>query len=63
MTKFRKEFKEITAFEDFKVLKFFKIFKFLKDFQVVIAAGFHLLPFRTEKLSLLTLMVLHNVGE
>ncbi len=33
-------------------------------YQVVIAAGFHLFPFRTEKLSLLAPMVLQcNVGE
>ena len=30
----------------------------LKDFQVAIAQGFHLFPFRTEKLSLVTPMVL-----
>ena len=30
----------------------------LKDIQVAIAQGFHLFPFRTEKLSLVTPMVL-----
>ena len=30
--------------------------------QVVIARGFHLFPFRTEKLSLVTPMVLRNSG-
>mgnify|MGYP006865204885 FL=1 len=30
--------------------------------QVAIAQGFHLFPFRTEKLSLVTPMVLHNCG-
>ena len=35
-----------------------------KEHQVVIAAGFHLFPFRTEKLSLLAPMVLQcNAGE
>jgi hypothetical protein len=33
-----------------------------KNIQVAIAAGFHLFPFRTEKLSLLTPMVLHTRG-
>ena len=32
-------------------------------FQVTIASGFHLFPFRTEKLSLVTPMVLRQVGE
>ena len=31
---------------------------YLKDIQVAIAQGFHLFPFRTEKLSLVTPMVL-----
>ena len=36
----------------------------LKKYQVVIAAGVHLFPFRTEKLSPLAPMVLQcNVGE
>ena len=36
----------------------------LNEYQVVIAAGFHLFPFRTEKLSPLAPMVLQcNVGE
>jgi hypothetical protein len=30
---------------------------------VTIASGFHLFPFRTEKLSLITPMVLRQVGE
>ena len=34
----------------------------LKDFQVVIVAGFHLFPFRTEKLSPPAPMVLHTRG-
>ena len=33
-----------------------------KDIQVVIAVRFHLFPFRTEKLSSLTSMVLRNSG-
>ena len=33
-----------------------------KDIQVVIALGFHLFPFRTEKLSPITSMVLRNSG-
>ena len=35
----------------------------LEDIQVVMAAGFHLYPFRTEKLSPLAPMVLQIVGE
>ena len=33
-----------------------------KDIKVVIARGIHLFPFRTEKLSLVTPMVLRNSG-
>ena len=37
---------------------------YCKRIRVVIAAGFHLFPFRTEKLSPLAPMVLHrNAGE
>ena len=35
---------------------------FFKDIKVVIARGIHLFPFRTEKLSLVTPMVLRNSG-
>ena len=35
--------------------------RFAYKFQVVIAMGFHLFPFRTEKLSPFTPMVLHLV--
>nr|DAO28296.1 MAG TPA: hypothetical protein [Caudoviricetes sp.] len=34
----------------------------LRKGQVIIARGFHLFPFRTEKLSLVTPMVLRNCG-
>nr|DAN80202.1 MAG TPA: hypothetical protein [Caudoviricetes sp.]DAT15497.1 MAG TPA: hypothetical protein [Caudoviricetes sp.] len=34
----------------------------LRKGQVIIARGFHLFPFRTEKLSLVTPMVLRNSG-
>ena len=37
-------------------------FKRYKEFKVVIARGIHLFPFRTEKLSLVTPMVLRNSG-
>ena len=41
----------------------FSTFNFqLKDIQVVIVAGFHLFPFRTEKLSPPAPMVLHTRG-
>jgi hypothetical protein len=36
---------------------------FLKIIKVAIATGFHLFPFRTEKLSLSAPMVLRKVGE
>ena len=35
---------------------------FFKDIKVVMARGIHLFPFRTEKLSLVTPMVLRNSG-
>ena len=42
----------------------FLVWNALNEYQVVIAAGFHLFPFRTEKLSPLAPMVLQcNVGE
>ena len=36
--------------------------KEIKNIKVAIASGFHLFPFRTEKLSLITPMVLRNSG-
>ena len=45
-----------------EVLFFFCMAKDNKDIQVVIASGLHLYPFRTEKLSLTTPMVLRNSG-
>ena len=40
----------------------FDVRTFFKDIKVVIARGIHLFPFRTEKLSLVTPMVLRNSG-
>ena len=43
-------------------LEMSKVKTFIKDLKVVIARGIHLFPFRTEKLSLVTPMVLRNSG-
>ena len=46
----------------FDIFNLFRIIQYVNLIQVAIAQGFHLFPFRTEKLSLVTPMVLHHSG-
>ena len=56
--------KHLTVVDKANVLASSRLWRQIADvYKRQIASGFHLFPFRTEKLSLITPMVLRKVGE